>query len=546
MPLVLLLTLCLAIQTQAPRDKPAPAAATAGGVIEGRVIVQDSKPAVPVRRARVSLGGDRLKQPELTDTDTDGRYRFAQLPSGTYRITVSKPGFVTLEAGATQAGQRPPAIELKDAGTVTANVALPRGASIEGRVQNDAGEPLEGVIVSAVRFRPSTVGLGRILIRETRTDDLGRYRLHTLAPGTYFVEATPDPRRGDEGAFATGERPPGIARTFFPGTAQVHDARQITLARAQDASGTDFAVLHIPTVRLGGKVVDSTGKPVPASLRLRPVSGLPLSIGGGILPDGQFQFSSVPPGEYWLMASHLTAADRVTEFAAMRLSLGGQDQMDLSLTLAPGAVVQGRVETDGSPVPSLRGTQVETVPLDLDFPPARRPAPAPAVVSADGNFRINGTSGRQLLRLGPLPTGWALKNVSLDGKDVTDSGSDMLAGPQPLNVTIVLTDKTATLEGTVVDGEASVAAYRIVLFPDDERRWGEHSRFVKVAPPRADRTFILDGVLPGKYFVAAVSVLDDGEWHDPDVLRRLRAAATVVMAAASGTVKVTPKLQVIR
>ena len=296
MTLVLLLTLALAAQSQAPRDKPAPAGPQ-NGVIEGRVIVQDSKPVVPVRRARVSLTGERLAQPEVTDTDTDGRYRFTQLPAGAYRVTVSKPGFVTLEAGATQPGQRPPAIELKDAATTTANVALPRGASIEGRVQNDAGEPLEGVIVSAVRFRPATLGLGRFVIRETRSDDLGRYRLHSLAPGAYFVEATPDPRRADEGASATGERLPGVARTFFPGTAQVHEARRITLARGQEVSGTDLVVLRVPTVRVGGKIVDSTGKPVPASLRLRPVSGLPLSIGGGILPDGSFQLSSVPPGE---------------------------------------------------------------------------------------------------------------------------------------------------------------------------------------------------------------------------------------------------------
>ena len=545
MPLVLLLTVCLATQSQAPRDKPAPVA-TPGGVIEGRVIVQDSKPAVPVRRARVSLTGDRLGQPEISETDTDGRYRFAQLPGGTYRITVSKPGFVTLEAGATQPGQRPPAIELKEAATATANVALPRGAAIEGRVQNDAGEPLEGVIVSAVRFRPATLGLGRLVIRETRTDDLGRYRLHSLAAGAYFVDATPDPRRADEGAFATGERPLGIARTFFPGTAQVHEARRMTLARGQEVSGTDFVVLRVPTVRVGGKVVDSTGKPVPASLRLRPVSGLPLSIGGGILPDGTFQFSSVPPGEYWLLTSHLTAADRITEFAATRLSLGAQDQLDLAVTLAPGAVVQGRVETDGSPLPPLRATQVDPVPLDLDFPPARRPAPAPAVVAADGSFKINGIAGRQLLRLASLPPGWALKSVSLDGKDVTDIGNDMAPGQQPLNVTIVITDKTATLAGTVADGEASVAAYRVVVFPDNERLWGETSRFVKVASPRADGTFSVDGVLPGKYFVAAIAVLDDGDWHDPEVLRRLRAGATVVTAAPSQTVKVNPKLQVAR
>jgi hypothetical protein len=98
----------------------------------------------------------------------------------------------------------------------------------------------------------------------------------------------------------------------------------------------------------------------------------------------------------------------------------------------------------------------------------------------------------------------------------------------------------------VTDGTAQATLYRLLVFPDDERQWAEHSRFVKVASPRADGTFTVAGLLPGKYFVAAVSVLDDGEWHDPDVLRRLKSGAATVTVSASETIRVTPKLQVIR
>ena len=533
MTLGLLLGICLVLQ-QAPRDTGSRTSAAPSGAVEGRVIVQDSKPRAPVRRARVTVTGGNLRQPEIADTDTNGRYR-VELAAGHYTLTVTKPGYVT------SAGNP---VDVKAGATATTDVTLARGAAIEGRVQNDAGEPVEGVVVSAVRFRPSTIGPGRIVIRETRTDDLGRYRLHSLAPGPYFVEATPDPRRGDEGAFATGERPAGIARTFFPGTAQAHEARRVTLARGQEASGTDFVVLRVPVLRIGGRIVDSTGKPVPASFRLRPVEGLPLTLGGSITPDGQFQFSSVPPGEYWLMASHVTAPDRTMEFAAMRLSIGSQDQTDLSLTLAPGAVVNGRVETDGSELTPLRGTQVAAVPMDLDFPPARRPAPPVPVVAADGSFRINGLAGRQLLRLASLPEPWAVKSVSVDGKDVTDIGAEFVAGLQPLNAVIAVTDKTGTVTGTVFDGDAAARSYRVVVFPEDERQWSEHSRFVKAVLPRTDGTFSVGGLLPGKYFVVAASALDDGEWHDPDVLRRLQKGATVVTVSAGAAT--TVKLQVIR
>ena len=531
MSLVLILSL-VALQ-QPPRDAAVRPSSAANAVVEGRITLEDSKPQLPIRRARVTLSGGSLRQPEIVDTDTNGRYRF-QIAAGTYHLSVAKPGFVTTEAGM---------VEVKPGQTATANVVVSRGAAIEGRVQNDAGEPMEGIVVSAVRFRPSTIGLGRIVIRETRTDDLGRYRLHSLAPGSYFVEATPDPRRADEGSFATGERPAGVARTFFPGGAQVHDARPVALTRGREATGTDFVVLRVPVVRVGGKVVDSTGKPVPASIRLRPVEGLPLGVSGSVTPEGQFLLYSVPPGEYWLLASHLTAADRVMEFAAMRLSVGAQDQMMLSVTLAPGAVVNGRVETDGSPMPAWRGTRVDAVPTELDFPPARRPTPPPPLVAPDGSFRLNGITGRHLLRLASLPAGWAVKSVSLEGKDITDTGGEFVAGQQPQNVTIVVTDRSGTVAGSVTDRDGRAQAYRVVAFPEDERRWSEHSRFIRATPPRTDGTFEISGLLPVEYFVVA-SVLDEGEWFDPEVLRRLKKGAAPVPVKAGDTA--TVKLQVVR
>jgi protocatechuate 3,4-dioxygenase beta subunit len=542
MPLVALLAFCLvavapeggndARPSQVPRDAPRPAPAPAGA-IEGRVTVRDARPDAPVRRARVTVSGGALRLPEIADTDTNGRYR-VELAAGSYRLSVGKPGYVTTDAGT---------IEVKSGATATANVALMRGAAIEGRVQNDAGEPVEGVVVSAVRFRPSNIGTGRIVIRETRTDDLGRYRLHSLSPGSYFVEATPDPRRADEGSFATGERPAGIARTFFPGAAQVHEARRVTLARGQEASGTDFVVLRVPVVRVGGKIVDSTGKPVPASVRVRPVEGLPLSIGGSVSPEGQFLLYSVPPGEYWLLASHVTAPDRAMEFAAMRLSIGSQDQTSLSVTLAPGAVVNGRVETDGTALPALRGTRVETVPLELDFPPARRPAPPPPNVGADGAFRINGNTGRQLVRLASLPESWAVKSVTLDGRDITDAGGDFAAGQQPSTLTVVVTDKTGTIAGSVAGDGAPAGSYRVVAFAEDERQWNEQTRFLKVTSAQSDGSFRLAGLLPGNYLVAAAA-LDEGEWHDPEVLRGLQKGATAVTVAAGSSSAI--KLRVLR
>jgi hypothetical protein len=83
----------------------------------------------------------------------------------------------------------------------------------------------------------------------------------------------------------------------------------------------------------------------------------------------------------------------------------------------------------------------------------------------------------------------------------------------------------------------------VVLFLEDERQWGATSRFVKVAAVAGDGHFSVEGLLPGKYLVAAVDVLEDGGWNDPDVLRRLRAGAASVSLTESDTQTVSLKVR---
>ena len=69
---------------QAPVEPPD------AGSISGRVVVLGESSPVPIRRARVTLEGGVGRQ--VTDTDTDGRYRFAGLRAGSYQVTAEKPG----------------------------------------------------------------------------------------------------------------------------------------------------------------------------------------------------------------------------------------------------------------------------------------------------------------------------------------------------------------------------------------------------------------------------------------------------------------------
>src|SRR4029078_9446522 len=95
----LLLGVLAAVVTflHAPAAQPT---ATGRLVVAGRVLTGTGPDARPLRRARVTLRRRSLETARLADTDTNGAYRFDRLPAGSYRLSVEKPGFVRLDAGA--------------------------------------------------------------------------------------------------------------------------------------------------------------------------------------------------------------------------------------------------------------------------------------------------------------------------------------------------------------------------------------------------------------------------------------------------------------
>jgi hypothetical protein len=526
---------------QVARDRPDTSPAGTG-VIAGRVVVLGTQPAVPVRRARVTLLGDRLPEATLTDTDTDGRYRFEQLPAGSYRVKAEKPGYVTLEHGATRPFSRPAPIELKDGQSLTADLALPRGAALEGTILDETGETVQNITVAAVRF---TFTGGRQLqpLQEARTDDLGRYRIHSLPPGTYYVQAFPDPletaARGP-GPLAPGERPRGLARTYFPGTPRLTDARRITLETGQDVSMLDFAVGTVPLATVTGHILDATGRTtMQASSRVQRVDGPVGEVRGFSDPrtPSRFEYRTVPPGDYWIMAAAVPAAGGVTEFAAMRVTIAGEDLPALTLRTERGMAIDGRVEVDGADrLPSLAGLHVIAHEQEYQLPSPGRGAPAPGsdiAVREDGRFTIGSLFGPRLIRLARLPAGFALQRVWLAETDITDTVTDFRATNAPRPMRIILTSRTATLSGEVTDDRGGTPAEaRIVIFAEDERLWGLHSRFVRSVTADASGRFAIDGLLPGRYLVSAVPYLEDDAWTDVDVLRQLRAHAVPLTLGA--------------
>src|SRR5205823_4495001 len=120
----------------------------------------------------------------VTTTDSRGRYEFARLAAGRYKLTARKDGYVEFAYGQKAWGGASLSIDLKPGQVLESiDVGLPKGAVISGEVDDEYGDPAVNVQVAAMRSQ--TVNGRRRLVPSNvsaTTNDLGEFRLFGLPP----------------------------------------------------------------------------------------------------------------------------------------------------------------------------------------------------------------------------------------------------------------------------------------------------------------------------------------------------------------------------
>ena len=253
-------------------------------------------------------------------TDAEGRFEFKELPAGRFTLNASKSGYVSAQDGQTRPFESGRPIELADKQVLgKADIGMPRGGVISGRIVDEFGEPLPDAVVSAMRQSWSN-GRRRLLPtgRTNQTNDLGQFRMYGLPPGEDHVSATlrntdvmmmDAALLGGPSSGASGSTPAsGYAPTYFPGTTSAANAQRVTVTIGQEAQNTDFALAPVRLARISGTVMTSEGKPLDGAM----VTATPTSrtgdmamlfMGGGTgrtSKDGAFVMTSVAPGDYVL------------------------------------------------------------------------------------------------------------------------------------------------------------------------------------------------------------------------------------------------------
>ena len=212
-------------EPQTPGPTPTPAPAT--GIIRGRVLRLDN--GQPLGKVRVDIRATGVRDLPVTTTDEKGQYELKALPAARYTLSAYKGGFVTLEYGQRRPNEPGRPVELA-AGEVLDRIdfSLPSGGVIAGHVLDDAGEPMAGAIVQALRPR-YVKGVRQLSAGPSRdiTDDLGQFRLFGLAPGGYVLSATASDGRAEVIRLASANAVGSVA-TYYPGTPIATDARLVT------------------------------------------------------------------------------------------------------------------------------------------------------------------------------------------------------------------------------------------------------------------------------------------------------------------------------
>jgi protocatechuate 3,4-dioxygenase beta subunit len=525
------------VHGQAPaRDRTAPQTGTA--VIRGRITAADT--GRPLRRAQVLIYTVDGFNPDahVVNTGIDGSYELRDLPAGRYRIEARRAGYLTLQYGQRRPLEQGKPLEVRDKQQIDqVDFALPRMSAITGRITDEAGDPIAGATLFAMR---SVYIEGRrrlVPAAQTRTngqtDDLGQYRILGLAPGSYYVMAMMrDTWTVNEGGVV---RTLGYATTYFPGATSASEAGRVTLAIGQEGAA-DFSLVPGRAAKISGSVFDSRGAPavghsVELSQELRnATSTATFNAGAGVVAaDGTFTIKNVAPGEYKIKASASypgkTPGTLVPEEVAMMIAVNGVDIDNVSIVTPSGWRASGRItdETGGvAGVPrgrmSISGRAVNT---DND-PRTGTLVANTNRLSDDGTFVVGGLFGPQRIRV-VLPDGWMVKAIRHDGRDVADTASDLKSGEELSGLQVVITNKVTTVSGQLTDDKgAPVSDGTIIVFAADAEKWSEDSRYVRSARPDQQGQYQIKGLPPGEYLAVAVDYVQDGMWNDPEYLESIR------------------------
>jgi hypothetical protein len=517
----------LQAQDRPNQDGPKP------GTLE--LTVTDSKTGQPVGEATVELVGGSTYHAR---SDAFGHVSFPRVEPGRYRILsvqVDGYGYVPDATSSTHV----PIVVAESAAANVGTVAVTPLGMIRGAVTDEAGRPIIGAEVVALRY--VSVGGVRGLVATTHdksgiTDGQGQYRIHHLAAGRYYVRVSlPPDNPKTPGATRASTPPVAFAPVYYPNANVLSLALRIDVPLGTEAQNIDFRLRPGATFHMRGSVSGLADRARALATVRSHTPGV--SIDGAFLSvvtvqaDGAFDVPSIPPGEYILS---LEERDRTgtASFAIHEFTVIDRDLEGIRLTAVPPTDIWGMVKLDENGASLQMPNSVSLRPADVLL----GAIPMGSVDKTNGTFRLAGLLPIDYrLNVSSVRTGSYIKSIKLGSRDISGGKFNIAQGSGTLLVEIGVA--RGRLNGRVDFGiEKPPGGIRVTVAPDGPL--GDRADLTQSVFTNERGEFQLSNLAPGNYRVLPWEQLDADLAQSPEFLSLFRVSSVKVGDGESASVEV--------
>jgi hypothetical protein len=504
-------------------------------VIEG--IVRAANADTPLSGVQVTafsatVGGSQVS----ATTNADGRFTLTLNP-GQYRMIASRQGFVNQEYGqrsstglgttiAVAAGQRyaNAIFELMPTGTITGRVFDPEGRTMEGATVtlSRLSWTVEGkrVLQSAVLMR-----------NQSRTNDLGEFRLYWIPPGDYYLSAQDNSGTVTSGALGFLQK---YATTYYPGVTEFPQASLVTVPPGVEFGGINLILSRIKTTRVRGRIVSPAADTADSVtiVSMSPEDDRAMMDRITVNFDDHtktFTAVNVPPGRYRLMAA-LRIPNRYNLSGETMIDVGEDPLDNVTLSVVPSKTVTGQIEPAEAQVSPAVREAIDKKELHISLVPYVGNSAFLATsgeVGADGKFAIMdvGVVHYRFNVLGMPPDAY-IASARLAGADILQKGF-VLNGDPAGPLVITMSGLGGRITGVVRSSENQIVPTgRVVLVPEPDKR--DRPDLFKLASLDRYGRFNMQGITPGRYRLFAWEDVPIGAYYDPEFLQSYEAQAKPV------------------
>jgi protocatechuate 3,4-dioxygenase beta subunit len=516
------------------------AQAPAKGSIEGQVV--NLKGGTPLKKANVQLnminpggptpvgGRGQVQIRKAVETDDQGRFSFAGLDPGKYRLSADRQGFLHQNYGARKYSGSGTPVMVGDGQSVKGIVfSMNPQAVITGKVLDEDGEPVANVQVRAMRYVYRGGKKQWSQVGNATTTDIGEFRLPNLEPGRYIVASNArntgmGARRpqADEPLPATPDLV--YASTYYPSTPNAGTAVPIDVGAGGEIRGTDIRLVKTRVYRVRGKVTGAVNNernaPIMVSLSLKDLPGNPI-MGMANGPDGQFEIRNVAPGSY--IATAQSRGRGQEAIAIQPVDVVGNHVDGIVLTMEAGKDVQGGVKVvDATTPPEFKNLSVMLRPVGF----MGMGGPGRTRVGDDLKFTLKSVPAvRYAVSVTGLPDTCYVKSIQYGGRDVTEEGIEMTSGA---TLDVVVSAAAAQVDAVVMDKDGKAAWNATVALS------AKDGTNIQVRTADENGILSLRGLKPGEYRLYAWEDVEPGAPSDPDFLKQYEGQAKSLKLDASG------------